>query len=229
MTCDVQSGQVGWAEVEHWMWPLFAPKWMQWRQQRLGLPPMLSQCTEHMSDASSQPQAKRLRLIEVAHAVAEAQCPSQPRDNSSTTGAAAEASLQGSTEAVAAVPYGMADTQSPSQSHDNSSTTGAAAEASLQDSTEAVAAVPLPRPVQLLYGLSPQVILQPGYWPDSIHMCGFWQPAQRKQVSLAVTANDVAMSAAFQWLESFKFRGHQRCESAIDCIRSQQAFVWLDC
>ena len=160
MVCTVHLGQVGWAEVEHWMWPLFAPKWMQWRQQRLGMPPMLSQCTEHMSDDSSQPQAKRLRLTEVPHAVADMHC--------------------------------------PSQSPDNSSTTGAAAEARLQDSTEAVAAAPLPSPVQLLYGLSPQVIQQPGYWPDSIHMCGFWQPVQHKKVSLAVTATVAVMSAAPQ-------------------------------
>ncbi|KAL3142502.1 hypothetical protein ABBQ38_002826 [Trebouxia sp. C0009 RCD-2024] len=29
--------------------------------------------------------------------------------------------------------------------------------------------------IPLLYGLSKQIIPQPGYWPSSVHCCGFWQ------------------------------------------------------
>ncbi len=32
--------QVGWAEVEHWMWPLFSEGWRRWRAETLGLPPV---------------------------------------------------------------------------------------------------------------------------------------------------------------------------------------------
>ena len=34
------SGEVGWSEVEHWMWPLFTESWQQWRQDALGLEPV---------------------------------------------------------------------------------------------------------------------------------------------------------------------------------------------
>ena len=35
------SGEVSWAEVEHWLWPLFTKRrWGAWRQERLGLPPV---------------------------------------------------------------------------------------------------------------------------------------------------------------------------------------------
>ena len=33
----------------------------------------------------------------------------------------------------------------------------------------------LPTSIPLLYGLSEQVIMRPGYWPSSVHCCGFWQ------------------------------------------------------
>lgn len=33
-----RTGSVGWAEVEHWMWPLWAPRWASWRQRHLSLP-----------------------------------------------------------------------------------------------------------------------------------------------------------------------------------------------
>ena len=33
-------GEVGWAEVELWLWPLFnEARWGAWRQEHLGLPP----------------------------------------------------------------------------------------------------------------------------------------------------------------------------------------------
>ena len=31
----------------------------------------------------------------------------------------------------------------------------------------------------LLYGISPQVLPRPAYWPRSVHVCGFWQPKQQ--------------------------------------------------
>ncbi|KAK9835230.1 hypothetical protein WJX81_007555 [Elliptochloris bilobata] len=31
-------GRVAWADVEHWLWPLFSARWSGWRQSRLGLP-----------------------------------------------------------------------------------------------------------------------------------------------------------------------------------------------
>lgn len=34
------AGEVGWGEVEHWMWPLFAESWQQWRQEVLNLAPV---------------------------------------------------------------------------------------------------------------------------------------------------------------------------------------------
>ena len=33
-----RAGCVAWADVEHWMWPLFSLRWCGWRQSRLGLP-----------------------------------------------------------------------------------------------------------------------------------------------------------------------------------------------
>ncbi|EFN56472.1 hypothetical protein CHLNCDRAFT_145146 [Chlorella variabilis] len=32
------AGSVGWAEVRHWLWPLFTERWGAWRHHRLGLP-----------------------------------------------------------------------------------------------------------------------------------------------------------------------------------------------
>ena len=33
-------GELGWAEVAHWMWPLWGDEWAEWRQERLGLHPL---------------------------------------------------------------------------------------------------------------------------------------------------------------------------------------------
>ncbi len=33
----------------------------------------------------------------------------------------------------------------------------------------------LPLSIPLLYSLSEHVIQRPGYWPASVHCCGFWQ------------------------------------------------------
>ena len=38
-------------------------------------------------------------------------------------------------------------------------------------------AASLPEAPRLLYGLSPRVVQAPGYWPDGVQLCGFWQPA----------------------------------------------------
>lgn len=31
------QGGVGWAEVQHWLWPLYTERWGTWRYHRLGL------------------------------------------------------------------------------------------------------------------------------------------------------------------------------------------------
>lgn len=41
----------------------------------------------------------------------------------------------------------------------------------------------LPASIPLLYGLSEQVIMRPGYWPSSVHCCGFWQHRHTGTVS----------------------------------------------
>lgn len=41
----------------------------------------------------------------------------------------------------------------------------------------------LPASIPLLYGLSEQVIPQPGYWPNSVQCCGFWQQKHHGTVS----------------------------------------------
>jgi len=40
------DSQIGWAEVEHWMWPLWTERWGDWRRERLGL------CEVPMADAA---------------------------------------------------------------------------------------------------------------------------------------------------------------------------------
>ena len=31
---------MGWADVDHWLWPAFTERWGAWRQDTLGLPPL---------------------------------------------------------------------------------------------------------------------------------------------------------------------------------------------
>jgi hypothetical protein len=38
--CSTTGDGVTWAEVEHWLWPLFTQRWGSWRQNRLHLPPV---------------------------------------------------------------------------------------------------------------------------------------------------------------------------------------------
>ncbi|KAL0051426.1 hypothetical protein WJX82_007304 [Trebouxia sp. C0006] len=52
----------------------------------------------------------------------------------------------------------------------------------------------LPHSIPLLYGLSEHVIQRPGYWPASVHCCGFWQQQgphnasdRRKQLQAFIT------------------------------------------
>mmetsp|Transcript_7608 Transcript_7608/g.19376 ORF Transcript_7608/g.19376 Transcript_7608/m.19376 type:complete len:806 (-) Transcript_7608:109-2526(-) len=35
---------------------------------------------------------------------------------------------------------------------------------------------PTTRPTPLIYGCSPSITQVPGYWPDTVHVCGFWFP-----------------------------------------------------
>ena len=45
----------------------------------------------------------------------------------------------------------------------------------------------LPSSVPLLYGLSEQVVTRPGYWPNSVHCCGFWQQEGVCKVTLKLS------------------------------------------
>jgi hypothetical protein len=81
------SGEVGWREVEHWMWPLFTESWQQWRQDALDLEP---------------------------------------------------------------VPFLTA-----------------------AETDQALPPAPL-----LLYGMDEAIMARPGFWPGSVHMCGFWLAKQ---------------------------------------------------
>lgn len=135
-----KSGQVGWHEVDHWMWPLFAPRWANWRQSRLRMPPVMSNCFHPpQKEHDVQAQSKKQRLSTV-------QTETSPESSD-----------------------GRTYTEAPEQNN-NSSTP----------------AQSLPNPVPLLYGLSPQVIQQPGYWPESIHICGFWQHKSRLEEAAEV-------------------------------------------
>ena len=33
----------------------------------------------------------------------------------------------------------------------------------------------LPRPTKLLYGISPAIVPREHFWPESVHLCGFWK------------------------------------------------------
>ena len=105
------AGQLGWAEVQQWMWPLWDEKWSLWRKYRLHL---LSVPLDHyrLADASARnPQ--------------------------------------------------------------------------------------LPPAVPLLYGVSPSLVPVPSFWPDSIHMCGFWQQKQDDVVGCGTLLSDVTESQPY--------------------------------
>lgn len=165
---------MGWREVEHWMWPLFAPKWAHWRQHRLGLPPFLSNClaTPPPSDSSAHCQTNHGTLPkDIASAQDQTNLCTPQHDNALTHHPAKKQCLE-----VATLPNSEIN-PSPKPSGSQS------AEGNVEGRLESVAQ-PLPRPVPLLYGLSPLIMQPPGYWPGSIHMCGFWQQPQPGQVSL---------------------------------------------
>lgn len=98
-------GEVGWGEVDHWLWPLFSDSWQRWRQEVLGLP---------------------------------------------------------------AVPF----------------------------QAEAQAEAPLPPAPPLLYGLPEMLVPRPGYWPDSVHMCGFWLHQQGSAALSELTPPEAASFVA---------------------------------
>lgn len=198
-------GQLGWREIEHWMWSLFAPKWDKWRQQRLGLPPLLSNCfppqaTQHMY---SQFQNKKQRLTVASTAESDAQSrgckcgePTADTDMSSIAtlltvqSTAPPTDSKGIEAGLDADAHMPSDTTSldvrpvPQPTDSKGTDAEVTANAEMPGSQyDVVHEGLLPRPVPLLYGLSPHIIQQPGYWPDSVHMCGFWQQTQPQQVS----------------------------------------------
>ena len=43
----------------------------------------------------------------------------------------------------------------------------------------------LPRPTQLLYGVSPVLAHEEQFWPESVHVCGFWKLPEDWCIELA--------------------------------------------
>ena len=44
---------------------------------------------------------------------------------------------------------------------------------------------PLPSPTPILFGISPQVMSRPGFWPQSAQLTGFWHPPAHSDPSLS--------------------------------------------
>lgn len=51
----------------------------------------------------------------------------------------------------------------------------------------------LPPPTQLLYGISDAVHAAAGWWPSSVHMCGFWQP------KVTAVHSSASLQGVLQW------------------------------
>ena len=219
------------------MWALFAPKWDKWRQQRLGLSPLLSHCLLPQSPlhSSSQSQSKKQRLTVPPTTDSEVQytlqttgsehqnppadatmlCYTPVLDTHPTAPPADSTGVEAETDAKDSMPSNATspDTGLVPPTTDSKGVEAAPADTRPSNTTNSNAqshsVVPdskgaeedvtahidrpssqsdmfcdggLPRPVPLLYGLSPHIIQQPGYWPDSVHMCGFWQQTLPHQV-----------------------------------------------
>lgn len=52
----------------------------------------------------------------------------------------------------------------------------------------------LPDSIPLLYGLSEHVIQRPGYWPNSVHCCGFWQQSGVNNVRTCIGMSQILRS-----------------------------------
>ena len=53
----------------------------------------------------------------------------------------------------------------------------------------------LPDSIPLLYGLSEHVIQRPGYWPNSVHCCGFWQQQGGNNVRTCIGTSHILRSS----------------------------------
>ena len=53
------DGAVRWAEVEHWMWPLWTERWGSWRCERLGLPAAPMAACDEANATAALPRATR--------------------------------------------------------------------------------------------------------------------------------------------------------------------------
>ena len=165
------AGKVTWSEVEHWLWPVLSHRWATWRQDRLGLPAMPF-CTS-LDDASSHEQDPGRTTPNLESTASAQQRPDnkssqapgrdgddhQKSDNSQT--AAVQQRLEGSI------------TQAPGKAGDDYQKPNSGSSSDGQT---------LPASMPLLYGFSESVIQRPGYWPGSVHCCGFWLQQQGSNV-----------------------------------------------
>lgn len=122
------AGSVGWAEVRHWLWPLFTERWGAWRHHRLGLP-----------------------------AVPYSDC-----------------------------PPGVPLPPAPALLYGEGPCSGSCCHLrpSVCWSDTMMLACLAPR---LLSGVSESVVPRPGFWPSTVHMCGYWAsmhcfPASQQQL-----------------------------------------------
>jgi len=199
-------GRVGWADVEHWLWPLFSPRWAGWRTSRLGLPatPLLL-----LRDAPASPGAPpapcvlaRLLCALVAHTpvlhVFFGSFNSKRHRNSyhycycdvdkSITAAAAKHH--------ASRRVGTRGTGPCAGGGDACGGRAGQVGAAQEEADDLARALP-PAP-RLLYGLSALVAPPPRYWPAGARLTGFWQPAPALLDPPGAGAPDPAPQAAPQ-------------------------------
>ncbi|WIA18730.1 hypothetical protein OEZ85_003423 [Tetradesmus obliquus] len=148
---------VSWADVSHWMWPLFTQRWGPWRQEALAL--------------------QQLPLL-AAWQQAWQGCTFSSSSSSSSSSSGADGCRQGTQQQPQQQVGEFADLKEDR----------AAAAAAAVEGGENLVGAQLPGSVPVLYGLSPAVVSQPGYWPGSVQLTGFWlaadmhsQPAWQQQ------------------------------------------------
>lgn len=172
------TGQAGWHEVEHWLWPAFSPRWASWRQKRLELPATLfSACT-------GKPQPKSIA------------------DNSPEQGTSS-VSHHDCSKFVLERLQGRSLSEGPSGSGHADTTQDGISNSDICNSPDA-----LPASIPLLYGLSEQVIQRPGYWPSSVHCCGFWQQKHGHKVSQVVTPGHCLPACSGMQSSCYSNNGH---------------------
>lgn len=184
----LKAGQVSWSEVEHWLWPAFSPRWASWRQNRLELSPIL-----FSGNSAAVPPLHPLRHTSKAA--------TSSLDTSGSCPKSAEA--HGVPQGVDTRPI-VENCQKGRGSDSGGSSHGGGGGSSCGGGSgggsgcgggggsdggggsgrgDSSVFCSLPASIPLLYGLSEQVIMRPGYWPSSVHCCGFWQQRHSGTVS----------------------------------------------